>query len=189
MGRILLPKIVWEIYQSKNNKFGKSIDLAIFIIFIILECAGRTGPSFKPLWGGLVDLQPYIVGLWPIPNSIWNLVSPCHIRGGPFFDYLWLDVCSLRYEVKHASSLHVYGRCAHAHARRGAKIVVSIHWTLLSNFPFLHHPPFLHRLKTITKYRNVHARLRALRARACTYGSQIFFGASLIPPPTSYQVS
>ncbi len=109
---------------------------------------------------------------------------PCHIRGGPFFEFFRSDVCSLRYEVKHASSLHVYGRRARAHARRGAKIVVNIHWTLLSNFPFLHHPPFLHRLKTMTKYRNMHARLHALHAYARMYGSQIFFGASLMPPPT-----
>merc|ERR1712082_11917 len=109
--------------------------------------------------------------------------------GGPFFEFFRSDVCSLRYEVKHASSLHVYDCRARAHACRGTKIIVSIHWTLLSNLPFLHHPPFLHRLKTMTKYRNMHARLRALRARAHTYGPQIFFGASLIPPPTSYQVS
>ena len=115
--------------------------------------------------------------------------SPCHIRGGPFFEFFRSDVCSLRYEVKHASSLHVYGRRARVHARRGAKIIVSIHWTLLSNFPFLHHHPFLHRLKTMTKYRNMHARLRALRARACTYWSQFFFGTFLIPSPTLYQVS
>ncbi len=117
--------------------------------------------------------------------------SPCHIRGGPFFEFFRSDVYSLRFEVKHTSSLHVYGHRARArvHARRGAKIVVSIQWTLLTNFPFLHHPPFLHHLKTITKYRNVHAHLLVLRAHAFTYQSQIFFGASLIPPPTSYQVS
>ena len=99
------------------------------------------------------------------------------------------DVCSLRYEVKHASSLHIYGRCARTHARRGSEIVVSIHCILLINFYFLHHPQFLHHLKTITKYRNVHACLRTLCASARTYGSQIFFGACFIHPSTSYQVS
>ena len=73
-----------------------------------------------------------------------------------------------------------------AHTCRGAKIVVSIHWTLLTNFPFLHHPPVLHRLKTITKYRNMHARLRALHAHACTYQSQfilcfLYTSSNIVP--------
>ena len=57
------------------------------------------------------------------------------------------------------------------------KIIVSIvHWTLLSNFHLLHHPQTLHCLKAITKYRNVHAYLCALRLHACIYHSQMFFG-------------
>merc|ERR1712239_67941 len=76
--------------------------------------------------------------------------SPCHIRGGLFFEFFRSDVCSLRFEVKPTSSLH-------------------IHWTLLTNFHFLHHPQFLHRLKTIAKYRNVHAHsgLKFLFVLAC----------------------
>ena len=45
----------------------------------------------------------------------------------------------------------------------------SIHWTLLSNFNILHLSQILHCLKAIVKYRNMHARLFALRFHACTY--------------------
>ena len=55
-------------------------------------------------------------------------------------------------------------------AFESAKIVMSIHWTLPSNFIFLHHSQILHSLKTIAKYRNVHACLCTLRSHICTYG-------------------
>ena len=53
--------------------------------------------------------RPYSVGLGPMKTS--NLVSHGHIRGGPFFEFFRSDVCSQSYEVKHASSLHAFGRC------------------------------------------------------------------------------
>ena len=104
------------------------------------------------------------MGIRPIPNSIQNLVYPSSIREGPFFEFLRSDVCSLRYECKHASSLHVSGCRARVHARISAKI--DIHYTLLINFPFLYQPQILHCLKGITNYRDVRARLRTLRAHA-----------------------
>ena len=52
------------------------------------------------------------------------------------------------------------------------KIVVSKYWTLLSNFCLLHHPKVLHCLKTIAKYRNMHACLCTLHLHACTYRSK-----------------
>ena len=64
--------------------------------------------------------------------------------------------------------------CSHActyHLRR-AKIFLSIHWTLMSKFYFLHHPRIQHCLKAITKYRNVHACLCLLCLHAYTYHSQ-----------------
>ena len=63
----------------------------------------------------------------PIPNNIQNLIYPSHIREGPFFELFRSDVCSLRYECKHTSFLHVSGCRAHAHARRSAKIDMNIH--------------------------------------------------------------
>ena len=57
----------------------------------------------------------YTVGLRPNPKSIWNLVSPCHIRagGGDVFEFFRMDLCrDLRYEAKCASSLHGSGCCA-----------------------------------------------------------------------------
>ena len=45
-----------------------------------------------------------------------------NIRLGAFFDlFVWLDVCSLSYEVKHTSSLHVYDLCAHVCTGRSEK--------------------------------------------------------------------
>ena len=44
--------------------------------------------------------------------------------------------------------------CLHActyHSRRALRI----HWTLLSNFHFLHHPQIMHCLKAIAKYGNM----------------------------------
>ena len=68
--------------------------------------------------------------------------------------------------------------CTHSEV---SKLVFSIHWTLSRKFYFLHHPKILHYLKAITDYRNVRAHLRMLRACACRYCSQTFFGASLMP--------
>ena len=67
-----------------------------------------------------------------------------------------------------ALCLHAYTYCS-----RSWKIVVSIHWTLLSNFHFLHHPQILHCLKAIEKYRNMHAHLCTWSSYACTYTSGI----------------
>ena len=49
---------------------------------------------------------------------------------------------------------------------------MSIPWTLLSNFYFLHHPHILTCLKAIAKYRNMHAPLYTLCSHACTYHSR-----------------
>ena len=68
-----------------------------------------------------------VVGLRPISNTIQKLVYPCHIREGLFFEFLRSDVCSLRYECKHANSLHVSAWRACVHTRRSAKIYMSIH--------------------------------------------------------------
>ena len=64
------------------------------------------------------------------------------------------DVCSLRYECKHASFLHIFGRHARMHALRSAEIGMSIHWTFLRNFNF--NPKILHCLKAISNNKNVH---------------------------------
>ena len=66
-------------------------------------------------------------------------------------------------------SLQVYGCRACMHPCISAKTIVSIHWTLTSNFNFIHHHQILHLLKAITKFGNVHACLRMLGAHACTY--------------------
>ena len=55
--------------------------------------------------------------------------------------------------------MHVNANYARMHAHIAlevTKIIVSIHWTLLSNFNFLHHPQIMFCLKAIDKYRNVH---------------------------------
>ena len=67
-------------------------------------------------------------------------------------------------------------------------LIVSIHWTILSNFHFLHHLQILNNLIAITKYRNMHTCLHALHVRASRYCSPFFLGASLIPPWQFYQV-
>ena len=42
------------------------------------------------------------------------ILFPMVILGGSVFDYFRSDVCSLSNEVKHASSLNIFGRCAQA---------------------------------------------------------------------------
>ena len=79
-----------------------------------------------------------------------------------------------KYKKVHA---HLCALCSHAcvyHLRR-AKLFVSKHSTILSNFNFLHHSQILHCLKAITKYKNMHACLCALRSHACTYHSIYFW--------------
>ena len=76
-----------------------------------------------------------------------------------------------KYRNVHA---HLCVLCSHAwsYCSRRAKIVVSIHWTLLSSFYFLHHPQIMLCLKAITKYRNVHAHLCVLCSHAWRYCSR-----------------
>ena len=81
--------------------------------------------------------------------------------------------------------MHIYPHFARMHAHlstfslhactyscRRAKIVVSICWTLLSHFNFLHHPQILPCLKSITQYRKLHVHLCAICSHACTYYSR-----------------
>ena len=81
-------------------------------------------------------------------NYVPFILAPPAFETGVFI----LFFRCMRYEVKHASSLYVYGCCAHAHVHRSLKIIVSIHWTLQSNFHFLPHPQILHCLKSIANY-------------------------------------
>ena len=69
---------------------------------------------------------------------------------------------------------HLCVLCQHAckYCYRSAEIILSIHWTLLSNFNFLCHPQILHCLKAMDKYRNIHALLCALCSHACTNPSR-----------------
>ena len=112
--------------------------------------------SFQPVHGALSGFQPYTVGLLPIPNSIKFSFSWTN-QGDPLFEIFRSDVCSPRYDVKHASLLRIYSLHECVHACRYVKIVESIHWTPLGNFNFLHHPKIQHCLKAITKYRLTHA--------------------------------
>ena len=128
---------------------------------------------------------PYPVGLGPMKTS--NLVSHGHIRGGPFFEFFWSDVCSQSYEVKHASSPHTFGRCARARDSRSAKITVSIHWTVPSNFHFLAHPQKMHGLKDITRARTFtrfvhaseHVRKKIRKRKSCASSIPIWSVASV----------
>ncbi len=74
-------------------------------------------------------------------------------------------------------NLHVHICKLHLHActycSRSTKIIVSIHWFILSNFNFLNHPKIMHCLKAIAKYRSVHAHFCALPWHACTYEADL----------------
>ena len=93
----------------------------------------------------------------------WTLLSNFN-----FLQHLQIRHCFkaiTKYGNMHAHLCALYSHAC-TYCSRSGKIFVSIHWTLLSNFYFLHHPQFLHRLKAITKYRNVLAHLRLLCACA-----------------------
>ena len=64
---------------------------------------GPYAPFILVILGGSVELQPYSVGLKPIPIISRNLVSSCHISRGPFYELFKSDICSLRYEVEYTS--------------------------------------------------------------------------------------
>ena len=61
---------------------------------------------------------------------------------------------------------HVFALCLYActYCSKSEKIIVNIHWTILSNFDFPHHPQIMHSLKAITKYRNMHAHCACIHA-------------------------
>ena len=71
---------------------------------------------------------------------------------------------------EHLCALHLH---ACKYCSKSAKIIVSIHWTLLSNIHFLHRPQILHCFKAIKKYRNAHAHLCEWCSHACSYHSRI----------------
>ena len=105
----------------------------------------------------------------------WNLLGDFH-----FLHHRQILDCLKAIDKYRDVHAHLCALCLHVcmYCSRRVKIVVSIHWTLLSNF---HHPQIVHCLTAITKSRNVHACLCALRSHACTYHSKHFLSASLIP--------
>ena len=107
----------------------------------------------------------------------WTLLSNFHFLHHP--QILHCLKAITKYKNVHA---HLCALCLHACTNyyRREKISVSIHLTFLSNFHFLHHLQILHCLKAITKYRNMHVCLCALRSHACTYHSQFFFRCILL---------
>ena len=74
---------------------------------------------------------------WALGPQSRALYFAMVILGGSVFKFFRSDVCSQSYEVKHASYLHAFDRCVRARVDRSAKITVSIHWTVPSNFQFI----------------------------------------------------
>ena len=75
-------------------------------------------------------------------------------------------------------NLHaLFCACTRMHACklcfRSEQIIVSIHWTLPSNFHFLLHSQIWHCLKTIAKYRKMHAPLCSLNHKYCSRSAKI----------------
>ena len=101
----------------------------------------------------------------------WTLLSNINFLHRPQILHCFKAI--KKYRNAHA---HLCAWCSHAcsYHSRILKILVSIYLTLLRNFYFLQHTQILYCLKAITKYRNVHEHLCALRSHACTHHSQMF---------------
>ena len=118
------------------------------------------------------------------PNSTGHLVSPCthkytldpperlSFSSSPPNSELFKSYYQIQ---KHACIFMCIASHACTFNSRSGNIVFIIHWILLSKFNFLHHPQILNCLKSIAKYRNMHARLCALHLHACTYHFHFFF--------------
>ena len=125
---------------------------------MLLEFEGATCHSNpSPCVGqwGAQDSPRSIISSYIIHRSIhWTLLANFH-----FLHHHKILHCLKAIDKCRNMHPHLCALCLHActYCSRSVKIILSIHWTLLSNFHFLHHPKILHHSKAITKYRNMHA--------------------------------
>ena len=115
-----------------------------YVPFIVAPLEGFGGPSTLHCTGGL----------WPIPNIIWSFISLAILEGVRFLnfsDYMY-EAWDIRLSTL-APFTFLPAVCVEMQGCRSAEMVVSIHWTLIRNFYFIHKPLILHFLKAITKYR------------------------------------
>ena len=132
-------------------------------------------PSFQPLQGVWWAFVPTLWAFGQVPTAFEsaNFFVRIHKTLSSTFNFLHCSqiLCCLKtiakYRNVHASLCTL---CLHAckYCSGSVNIIVSIHWTLLSIFHFLHYPQILHCLKYIEIYRNMHAHVCPFCLHACT---------------------